>query len=29
MGNERQAMGVAAHGVDCGNKQAPVKRQLR
>ena len=29
MGNERQPMGVAAHGADCGNKQAPVKRRLK
>jgi hypothetical protein len=29
MSNERQPMGVAAHGVDCGSKQSPVKRRLQ
>jgi hypothetical protein len=29
MSDERQPMGVAAHGADCGNKQAPVKRRLQ
>jgi replicative DNA helicase len=29
MSNERQPRGVAAHGADCGNKQAPVKRRLQ
>jgi hypothetical protein len=29
MSNERQPMGVAAHGSDCGKEQAPVKRRLQ
>ena len=29
MSDERQPMGVAAHGADCSNKQAPVKRRLQ
>jgi len=29
MSKERQPTGVAAHRVDCGNKQAPVKRRLQ
>ena len=29
MSNERQPMGMAAHGADCSNKQAPVKRRLQ
>jgi hypothetical protein len=29
MSNERQPPRVAAHGADCGKKQAPVKRRLK
>jgi len=29
MGNERQRVAGAAHGADCGDKQAPVKRRLK
>lgn len=29
MGNERQPVAGAAHGADCGDKQAPVKRRLK
>jgi hypothetical protein len=29
MGNERQPVGVAAHGAACGNRQAPVKRPMK
>ena len=29
MSNERQPMGGAAHGADCGHAQAPVKRRLK
>ena len=29
MGNERQPVPGAAHGADCGDKQAPVKRRLK
>jgi hypothetical protein len=29
MTNERQPVGAGAHGADCGNKRAPVKRRLK
>ena len=29
MSNERQRAGVAAHGADCGTKEAPVNRRLK
>jgi hypothetical protein len=29
IGNEREPVGVTAHGAECGKKQAPVKRRLK